>query len=102
MTDEQINKTIAAECGFTMSMGLLPDYCNDLNAIHDAEKQLSLDEEYTYGELLREVSGNVGPRGGHLAPNGWGIFVIANLTARQKAEALLKVFKNREPNEIQN
>ena len=49
MTNEQINKAIAETCGWidrptcTDFFGnplLPPDYCNDLNAMHEAEKVL--------------------------------------------------------------
>ena len=85
MTDEQINIAIAEACGKTN----IGNYCNDLNVMHEAEKTLNIDQQYSYGEMLRVVSENVGPRGGHFLPNGWGCFSLAHLTARQRAEAFV-------------
>jgi len=72
-----------------------PDYCNDLNAIHEAESHLTIDQEYNYGEELRKISENVGPKGGHFTPNGWGCFALAHLTAQQKAQAFIKVIESK-------
>ena len=54
MNDEQINEAIAEACGivskdqwgslYKTPRGILrdcPDYCNDLNAMHEAEKTLN-------------------------------------------------------------
>jgi hypothetical protein len=70
------------------------DFCNDLNAIHEAERHLNIDQEYNYGEELRKVSENIGPRGGHFSPNGWGCFSLAHLNAHQKAQALVITITN--------
>lgn len=48
MTDQEINEAIGIECGWVYYDGWhddkgredLPDYCNDLNAMHEAEKIL--------------------------------------------------------------
>jgi hypothetical protein len=79
MTDEQINATIAEACGWTdihdsgvwhnhtlwgyppMKPGqggthqYLPNYCNDLNAMHEAEKTLSADNKYVMEVQLKRV-----------------------------------------------
>lgn len=68
----------------------IPDFCRDLNAMHEAEKTLNMDKEHQYGEWLRIASQNVGPRGGHFIPNGFGCFALAHLSARQRAEAFLR------------
>lgn len=68
----------------------LPDYLNDLNAMHEVEKLLTEDKKYDYGEHLRASSGNVGPKGGHFTPNGFGCFQLAHVTATQRAEAFLR------------
>jgi len=67
-----------------------PDYLNDLNAMHEAEKVLPIDRQYEYGEKLRVISGNVGPKGGHFTPNGFGCYALAHLSATQRAEAFLR------------
>lgn len=64
-------------------------YCTDYNALRAAEENLDINQEYNYGERLRELTGNTGPRGGHFTPNGHGCFQLAHASARQRAEALV-------------
>ena len=101
MTNEQINIAIAKACGWKnleiedfseygvpcfMLMGsnhtgtrlMPPDYCNDLNAMHEAEKVIKKDSNLwkTYESFLaRIVSGDCG---------------MFHITANQRAEAFLK------------
>jgi hypothetical protein len=54
-----------------------PDYCNDLNAMHDAEKILEAEDNHAYGRYcsdLYEEHGNT-----------------VSLTAVQRAETFLKI-----------
>ncbi len=89
MTDEQINAAIAEVCGWnnkpvvrTNGKGSVwvtewPDYCNDLNAMHEAEKVLTDDQrEVFYPRNL----------GAWQSP-----FNVIYATARQRAEAFLRV-----------
>ena len=106
MTNEQINIAIAEACEWTdcvfveslkLTKGLpppnnppiygayengmaqLPDYCNDLNAMHEAEKIILNDLKTwrQYVDLIRVQSAkSVNP--------------IFHLTARQRAEAFLR------------
>jgi hypothetical protein len=100
MTNHKINVAIAETCGWTefhtedfTEMGVpcfvqmalpprfmhiensmpLPDYCTDLNAMHEAEKVLTFDEWDIYCVHL-----------GDTQPS------CAKATARQRAEALLR------------
>lgn len=87
MTNEQINIAIAKACGWSnndIERGYtlcqfsesVPDYCNDLNAMHEAEMMLKSEDCHTYGcycSNLYEDFGNT-----------------VSLTARQRAEAFLK------------
>ena len=90
MTDEQINAAIARECGWTdirdnvvgkapgetaNRVMFLPNYCNDLNAMHEAEEALKGKQFVTYGIALSDIEGSL-----------WGI----RATARQRAEAFLR------------
>ena len=100
MTDEQINAAIAKACGWTEiqdsgvwhhhklwgyprlkpgqggnSFHYLPDYCNDLNAMHEAEEFLSGNLWIEYVNNLANIEGNL-----------FGI----RATARQRAEAFLR------------
>ncbi len=95
MTNEQINVAIAQACGWTIlkkplsgfgfaayakepngdpSPGI-PDYCDDLNAMHEAEDELSGNQYMVYALMLDAVEGSL-----------FGI----RATARQRAEAFLK------------
>lgn len=67
-----------------------PNYHGSLDAMAEAEKALDMSEQGAYGERLRILSGNVGERGGHFTPNGFGCFALAHLTAPQRAEAFLR------------
>ena len=93
MTDEQINAAIAEACGWTeleeCSCGFkqrgnppewsahkkhIPNYCNDLNAMHEAEESLIGDLWIGYMKLA-DIEGSL-----------FGI----RATARQRAEAFLR------------
>jgi hypothetical protein len=55
----------------------LPDYCNDLNAMHEAENVLTNEQWWLFVEFLTEI------RGG-------GVALCISATAAQRAEAFLK------------
>jgi hypothetical protein len=92
MTNEQINIAIAEACGwyeedneseicwtrdeltYCLHEDELPDYCNDLNAMHEAEKTLNSEQLHDYYENLELV-------------NGWE---YPSSTARQRSEEFLK------------
>ena len=94
MTKEQINIAIAEACGwkyvnnethapdgsFWWSKELeIPDYCNDLNAMHEAEKILSDEPHADYAcELVKTIRQN----------GEW--FESVSATAAQRAEAFLR------------
>jgi hypothetical protein len=103
-TDKQ-RIAIAEACGWTRcegSMGyetryrgtpsettvrvLLPDYLNDLNAMHDAEKVLTYEqaEEFVEQLYLADQKNNLAEN-----PPPWR-FNVASATAAQRAEAFLK------------
>lgn len=93
MTNEQINKAIAKACGIVGKSGEIyktsegwvvncPDYCADLNAMHEAEKVLTIPQEKDYFFNLEEIVGDLiwfrsSPKS-HRA------------TARERAEAFLR------------
>jgi hypothetical protein len=86
MTDEQINAAIADACGWKpdkRGLGWLsphgyyapePDYCNDLNAMHEAEATLTEDQLW---RMAREIERN---------DEQW----YFRATARQRAETFLR------------
>ena len=88
MTDKEINQRIAEVCGWrpdNRGLGWLsphgyyapePDYCNDLNAIHEAEKTLNKDQFMLYCD--------------NLWPLGNGVWEAIHATACQRAEAFLR------------
>jgi hypothetical protein len=100
MTNEQINIAVAEACGWTEIDGLsarglmgkppeklcpfdyLPNYCNDLNAMHEAEKFLSRGEHYQSGEFALYVKNLDLVRCGRLH--------LIEATAAERAEAFLK------------
>ena len=93
MTDEQINATIAKACGWTDADILIrggelmygqtkvPDYVNDLNAMHEVEKLLTKTKLQTYLDFLADA-----PR--DHAHKTWTTSVFT--TARERAEAFLR------------
>jgi hypothetical protein len=95
MTDQQINEAITTECGWIYYDGWhdvkgcegLPDYCNDLNAMHEAEKFLEGGRNWNkYTEILGKLR--------HYKPNIHDLRSFANIivsaSAKQRAEAFLK------------
>jgi hypothetical protein len=96
MSDEQINIAIAEVLGYEFQgscphspnesvkppkgplirFDKLPDYCNDINAMHEAEKVLTKEQEDSYVTILcLEVQPEP---------------LLHHATARQRAEAFLK------------
>lgn len=86
MTDEQINEAIADLAGYWVQTlpisGVVPEYCLDLNAMHNAEKVLNSSEEKVYFANLKEIVGDL----------IWYRDTCRNYraTARERAEAFLK------------
>ena len=88
MTNEQINVAIAEACGWDsddIARGYtlcqftedVPDYCNDLNAMHEVEKTMGDPQLWVeYQSYLSDAMGHV----------GW----IYHATAAERAEAFLK------------
>jgi hypothetical protein len=100
MTPDKMRVAIAEKCGWIhkeypgkMPMGSmagkpyywftheLPDYCNDLNAMHEAEKVLSESQRGTYFSHLNTMCGEYRP-----------LFELLHATAAQRAEAFCRVF----------
>ena len=106
MNDSQINIAIAEACGWTAREDIknfwravdpsgnmthelwmsesnvwsagIPDYCNDLNAMHEAEKMLTrYQQSVTYSDNLMKIV-------------GYHTFDSAHATAQQRAEAFLR------------
>ena len=97
MTDEQINAAIAEACGITQpdQYGTLyrtengwgydcPNYCNDLNAMHEAERALiaGFEDEPESSELWSDFQTNL--------IIACPAYLSYHATARQRAEAFLR------------
>ena len=95
MTNEQINQRIAEACGWQNCVGgsglvtrykgtpsettvrvTLPDYLNDLNAMHEAEETLMHDDPHGYGCYSCDLYEQYGH--------------TVHLSAAQRAEAFLR------------
>lgn len=92
MSDDEINAAIAESLGWSLvgtsiragrppgadyvGSEFIPNYCNDLNAMHEAEKSISKEQIDNYCDLLW--------------PKGYGWFYAIHTTARQRAEAFLR------------
>lgn len=63
----------------------LPDYLNDLNAMHEAEKFLNHEQDLDYSESLEVVV-----QGKFNCNNGEDMRRLRSATASQRAEAFLK------------
>ena len=101
MTDNEINQTIAEACGgadfeteehpaityhWCVLDGvrrIVPDYCHDLNAMHDAEEALKTGEPQRFVFALMEMLGA-------FAPSLGDDYQLIHATARHRAEAFLR------------
>ena len=98
MTNEQINIAIAEACGWKYEKNEthapdgsfwwskepeIPDYCNDLNAMHEAWLSLSDKDKFVCDKELMRV----------LVASKDGPYWMTNSTARQRAEAFLKAIE---------
>ena len=104
MTDEQINAAIAETCGWTnvsarhrsgrcpeadelyVGHEFLPDYCSDLNAMHEAESTLRRNGP-EFSRMLLEL---VGEAAGPGVLYAYGSFSHVHAPARLRAEAFLR------------
>lgn len=89
MSEQEINEAIAEACGrernpdggwypdngLRVGTQAIPDYCTDLNAMHEAEDFLRGNDFQRYAEMLDSIIGSLG-----------GI----RATARERAEAFLR------------
>ena len=95
MTDEQINAAIAEACGWApdCDRGICwdqhgtaiitpPNYCTDLNAMHEAEKVLTKEQVREYQNYMYDMACEIDSTCGRWMPY--------SATARYRAEAFLK------------
>ena len=77
MTNEQINITIEEIIRPALHGNIYRptrDFCNDLNAMHEAEKVLNKEQWVAYGRELSRLN----------------VFPMVHATAKQRAEAFLR------------
>lgn len=105
MTNQDINAAIAEKCGWRRAKGeelgiwigpmgkseqIIPNYCNDLNAMHEAvatltREQYNDDEGFTY--WLARITHGLDADG---VEAGWNFYELQEANARQRAEAFLR------------
>ena len=93
MTPEQQSIAIAEACGWTDTQIIdgkygqtdVPNYLNDLNAMHDAEKVLTSKQKQTYAKSLSDAMSDSAPTDS--CNTVWADTIHA--TASQRAEAFL-------------
>jgi hypothetical protein len=66
----------------------LPDYLNDLNAMHEAWKTLTVKQNYVYAVKLGEITLDYSC--GDFRDNLYMLALLAHATAAQRAEAFLR------------
>lgn len=81
MTDEQINAAITEATGlwdhpYSSDTKRMYDFCNDLNAMHEAEKVLDIVQQGYFWDHIKDIVGEG--------------FTQLHATARQRAEAFLR------------
>ena len=95
MINQQINMAIAEACGWESETTgpswceyetKMPDYCNDLNAMHEAEKMLTHEQQVQFSVELWKLTTSHVPS----SRAAWIDFTIAHATAAQRAEAFLR------------
>jgi hypothetical protein len=72
------------------SKNRLPDYLNDLNAMHEAEEKLPLKKQMLYQGMIGKVTGNKCP----------ALFGQIHATAAQRAEAFLRTISKWEETKL--
>jgi hypothetical protein len=99
VSDDEIRTEIAEACGVTLSVcdfpQPIPDYLNDINAMHEAEKVLLTDSEKieAYCSALLHTKIDVIEDGTPYKTDlfdEYGWFGCVHATARQRAEAFLR------------
>lgn len=68
----------------------IPDYCNDLNAMHEAESRLAYEDQLTLMVQLCPIVGLSGEGKAWWDLECHEAFKVYNSTARQRAEAFLR------------
>jgi hypothetical protein len=91
MTDEQINERITEVTGlwdhpYSSDTRRMMDFCNDLNAMHEAERTLTGLNRHAFCDMLLDT----------VADSPDHLWEVLTATARQRAEAFLRTLGKRE------
>ena len=103
MTETEINIAIAKSIGFHQPLRdhpnlwhnkhgctrQIPDFCNNLNAMREAEQNLNSDQQEEYGAMLSAAVGMTNEY--EVTPER--LFTLATVSAKQRAETYLKVIE---------
>lgn len=73
-------------CGVTSDDGWIPDYCHDLNAMHEVVFSMDQDNRTMWFNNLCDIVN----RRKELALDAMSIFYLINSTAHHRAEAFLR------------
>jgi hypothetical protein len=95
MTQEEQRTAIAEACGWTDTQIIdgkygqtdVPDYLNDLNAMHEAVSIFDYDQADEFEDHLCDICKRLNDEKENPAP--WR-FAVVNATASQRAEAFLR------------
>lgn len=87
MQPEKQRIAIAEVCGW--SGGFIPDYLNDLNAMHEARKSLTNNQHQHYYRALEQITSGLPYDQDGSYGAGW-LYHNINATAAQHAEAFLR------------
>jgi hypothetical protein len=85
MNDYQINNRIGEITGDDPHWKCAKDYCNDLNAMHEAYSTMTEDKQWEFIKTLVNYQ-----QGSFPLLSRSESLVLANATARQRAEAFLR------------
>ena len=100
MINQQINTAIAEACGWESETTgpswceyetKMPNYCNDLNAMHEAENKLTPFQRIKHGHFLQKIL-NEAVFGfvSNYESESKSLSRVASATAAQRAEAFLR------------
>ena len=101
MSDKKINIAIAEACGWHTiafnrgwvkvgdgeTQAMIPDYCNDLNAMHEAEQTLWRMDWRLRDDFIDHLARIINPIHGYRMQEG---IDLLDATARQRAESYLR------------
>jgi hypothetical protein len=92
LSDAELGDAMGRTVGRRLPAGLhepIPNYCNDLNAMHEAERTLNLSLAGGYARILTSIAWQ----------SEQPVFAPMTATARQRAEAFLRTLGKWEESE---